>query len=207
MKVNQRFTVADSPDRVWHFLSNVRQVVTCVPGLELTDERDDGAYLGRFAVKVGPLSAKLDGEGTLSRDDADYSAKFEGKGIDKRGGSRAKGTMHYTVTSDPEGAAVEIQADFTLSGPLAQVGRTGIIEDVARALTQEFANNLVARLGAASGRSEAEASAAGIAAPPTQTRHFDAGFALSQSLWCRLLNFLKRLVGLGRKRRDVGSSN
>lgn len=224
MKVSQRFTIADSPERVWRVMSDVRDVVTCVPGLELTEERDDGVYLGRLAVKVGPLSAKLEGEGVLSRDDAALTAKVEGKGVDKRGGSRAKGTMRYIVTKDPEGAAVEIEADFTLSGPLAQVGRTGIIEDVARSLTQEFAGNLATRLagaperppqeamGGAAGSGEEPDSAVSGAAPTASAagerpaaRQFDAGSALSHALWRRILNFLKRLLGLGRRRQETGS--
>jgi len=224
MKVSQRFTIADSPERVWRVMSDVRDVVTCVPGLEMTKERDDGAYLGRFSVKVGPLSAKLDGEGVLSRDDAALSAKVEGRGVDKRGGSRAKGTMRYVVTKDPEGAAVEIEADFTLSGPLAQVGRTGIIEDVARSLTQEFAGNLATRLAGASERPPQQAivgtagsgeepdSAASGAAPTASSvgqrpaaRQFDVGSALSHALWRRVLNFLKRLLGLSRRRQETGS--
>lgn len=224
MKVSQRFTIADSPERVWRVMSDVRDVVTCVPGLELTEERDDGVYLGRLAVKVGPLSAKLEGEGVLSRDDAALTAKVEGKGVDKRGGSRAKGTMRYIVTKDPEGAAVEIEADFTLSGPLAQVGRTGIIEDVARSLTQEFAGNLATRLagaperppqeatGGAAGSGEEPDSAVFGAAPTASAagerraaRQFDAGSALSHALWRRILNFLKRLLGLGRRRQETGS--
>lgn len=183
MKITQNFTVPHPPEAVWEFMSDVGLVATCIPGLELTDEREGGAYLGTFAVKVGPVVAKLDGEGVLSRDDATRSATLEGKGGDKRGGSRASGTMRYAVVGDGEGAAVEVEADIKLSGPLAQIGRTGIIEDVARTLTEQFAANIASRLAATQDEPE--------------IGQFDAGSAVSRALWRRLVGFLKRLFGFG----------
>lgn len=201
MEVTQRVTVAGPPDQVWAFLSDVRSVAQCVPGLEVTEERSDGTYAGRFAVKVGPVSAKLDGEGRLERDDQTRTATIEGKGVDKRGGSRAKGVMRYAVIEDGTGSAIEVHADMTLSGPLAQIGRTAIIEDVARALTKEFAVNLEkhlsARPQAADRGNELPAGniERSVDEPTIQAKTFDAGRAVSRGLWDRLGNWLKRLFG------------
>lgn len=215
MKVSQRFTVESTPDEVWNFLCNVREVANCVPGFELTDEKDDGTYLGKFHVKIGPVTARLEGEGLLVRNDEEFSATIEGKGIDKRGGSRANGKMRYSVIEDPAGAAVEVEADVTLAGPLAQVGRTGIVEDVARALTEEFAANLAARItsvpGAApalrmsqekAGRDEVGPAETGSrqnsnqAETSSTTKGFDAGSVVTKALWRRFISLLKRLLGL-----------
>lgn len=209
MQVSQKFTVGRPADEVWTFLSDVRAVAACVPGLELVEERPDGTYVGRFAIKVGPLSAKLEGEGTLARDDQMRNATLEGRGVDKRGGSRVKGVLRYRVMPDDGGSAVEVDADMTLSGPLAQVGRTGIIEDVARVLTKEFSANLEERLAAAApvaAESSAPAPGGTGEAPPaaaaSRTRQesprrqeFDAGRALSGALWRRIANFFRRLFG------------
>lgn len=197
MEVAQRFTVASPPDEVWALLSNVRAVAQCVPGLELLGEGPDGVYLGRFAVKVGPVSAKVEGEGRLARDDARRSATIEGKGVDKRGGSRVKGLMRYAVVPDDTGSAIEIKADFTLSGPLAQVGRTAIIEDVARALTREFSANLEERLAS---RADARQSAVVGVAPAAgevvpAARDFNAGRAVSKAYWLRIVGWIRRLFG------------
>ncbi len=50
--------------------------------------------------------------------------------------------MSYRVTDQPSGAVVDIAADLTLAGPLSQIGRTGLIEDVAKRLTEEFSEAL-----------------------------------------------------------------
>lgn len=213
MEVNQSITVARPPEDVWKFLSDVPAVADCVPGLELHEQREDGTYSATFAIKVGPLSAKLDGEGMLTRDDENLSASLEGKGVDKRGGSRAQGVMRYKVVGSTEVSIIEVAADFTLSGPLAQVGRTSIIYDVARSLTRQFAENLEQRLAAGSDGgqiSEMPATEAGgrgqDAASPRQERpqgetvkpkadQFDAGQALWSAIWARIVNAFKRLFG------------
>jgi len=201
VEVTQTFRVAAEPDKVWALLSDVRAVAECMPGLELLDELPGGAYRGRFAVKVGPVSARIEGEGRLERDDAQRTGTIEGKGVDKRGGSRVKGLMRYSVVPEGSGSTVEVQADMTLSGPLAQVGRTAIIEDVARALTREFSANLEQRLAARpspdGGSAEAEPSHAAVRAPGAEERPavkpFDAGRAVSRGSWRRFVDWLKRL--------------
>lgn len=202
MEVTQRFTVAGAPEQVWAFLSDVRAVAACVPGLELLGEGQDGVYLGRFAVKVGPVSAKVEGEGRLERDDASRSATIEGKGVDKRGGSRVKGLMRYAVVPDGTGSAIEIRADMTLSGPLAQVGRTAIIEDIARALTREFSVNLEERLASRADRDRAGAEpSAPVEVSPTvgqapAANQFDAGSAVSMAYWRRFVAWTRRVFGM-----------
>lgn len=200
MEVKQSVKVARPPEEVWEFLSDVPAVAECVPGLQLHEERDDGTYRGSFAVKVGPLSAKLDGEGVLTRDDAGLSASVEGKGVDKRGGSRARGVMRYKVAGDGEGSVIDVSAEFTLSGPLAQIGRTSIIDDVAQTLTSQFAQNLEQRLAAAPGGAKAEsggkagADSAKDAQAETRpgTEQFDAGKALKSAVWGRVVKNVKR---------------
>ena len=44
---------------------------------------------GASASSSGPFSASFDGEATVTRNDADHSGHVEGRGIDKRGGSRS----------------------------------------------------------------------------------------------------------------------
>ena len=197
MEVAQRFTVAGPPDEVWALLSDVRAVAQCVPGLELLGEGPDGVYLGRFAVKVGPVSARVEGEGRLARDDASRSATIEGKGVDKRGGSRVQGLMRYAVVPDGAGSAIEIKADMTLSGPLAQVGRTAIIDDVARALTREFSVNLAQRLASRAEAQKSTAIGVGPAADEASpaAREFNAGRAVSRAYWLRIVGWIRRLFG------------
>jgi uncharacterized protein len=201
MKINQRFMVAQPAERVWYLLSNVPAVAVCIPGLELTEHQDDGTCKGRFALKVGPLSAKLDGVGIFLRDNKSRSATVEGKGVDKRGGSRVSASMRYVVIDGGDASTVEVEADIKLSGPLAQVGRTGIIEDVAQTLTNEFAANIEQRLVSEPAETPEVSEGATVKDDEivvVQPSEFDAGSAISKSLWRRITLFFKRLFGMAR---------
>ena len=99
--------------------------------------------------------------------------------------------MSYRVIDLPGGAIVDIAADLTLAGPLSQIGRTGLIEDVAKRLTEDFSETLGRRLADASGAT-AQPSAGSPRVEPTA---FDAGRALRESLWKRLRAWFARLFG------------
>lgn len=211
MQISKQVFIARPPDQVWEFLSDVPAVADCVPGFELKEEVEPGVYKGMFTVKVGPVTARLEGQGRLETDPEARKGSVEGKGVDRRGGSRATAKLQYGVTSADGGSSIDVLADVTLSGPLAQVGRTGIIEDIADRLTQEFVTELERRLSAA-GEAPAAGEAAGEAAAvapdeatsgsakaeppaPAVERSFDAGGALWSSLRGRLLSWLRRLFG------------
>lgn len=189
MRVEQQIETGRPLDEVWTFLSDVPAVVNCIPGAELGESLGDDRYRGTFHLKVGPLSAKIEGEGKLTRDEATKSGSIEGKGIDRRGGSRVSTVMSYRVTEGPGGAVVDIAADLTLAGQLSQIGRTGLIEDVAKRLTEEFSEKLGRRLAAAA------TPGTPVAAPAPETTSFDAGRVLRESLWKRLRAWLARLFG------------
>jgi carbon-monoxide dehydrogenase small subunit len=186
MEIRQRISVSRPVDEVWAFLADVPTVAACIPGAELGEGGEDDRFTGRFNVKVGPLTAKMEGEGRLTRDDATKTGTLEGKGLDKRGGSRVTATLRYAVVAEGEGSAVDVEADVTLAGPLAQIGRTGIIDDVARSITRDFAAALEERL-----------SAAEPSSVPTAAAEFDAGGVVSRGIWARFVAWLKALFGRG----------
>ena len=68
--------------------------------------------------------------------------------MDRKGGSRANAEFAYSLSAVAGGTQVTVNADIKLTGPLAQMGRTGILNDVAHEMTGEFARNLEARLAA-----------------------------------------------------------
>jgi carbon monoxide dehydrogenase subunit G len=195
MEIRQTIQVSRPPNEVWTFLGDVPAVVACIPGAELGAALGDNRYGGSFRIKVGPLSAKIEGEGEITRNDAERRGRITGRGVDKRGGSRVGVTMDFAVVPDGAGSAITVTAETDLSGPLAQVGRTGIIEDVARRLTEEFTKALEARLNAKPSNA-APSNGIADAGARAKTRAFDAGGAVSASLKTRIAVFFKRLFGL-----------
>jgi len=150
MKISQQFNVASDPSVVWSFFQDVPSVAQCLPGAELLDVNEDGTYDGKLSVKLGPMTATFEGTATVMPDPDTMTAKIEGKGVDKRGGSRGQVKLDYKISSDGAGSLVEIDADVTLSGPAAQFGRTGLISEISKRLIGEFVDCLEGKLAAGS---------------------------------------------------------
>ena len=150
MKIQQEFSIDRTPDAVWDFFQDVPSVAHCLPGAELLDQADDGSYDGRLTVKLGPMTAAFEGKATIEPDPANKSATINGKGVDKKGGSRGQVSVVYAIAPEDTGSHVSVDADVTLSGPVAQFGRTGLINEMSKRLISEFVSCLEAKLGAGS---------------------------------------------------------
>lgn len=148
MKISQTFTVSQPPDVVWAFFQNVPALAECMPGASLTEDKGDGVYSGQVAIKLGPFSTSFEGEAKHQSDEQARTGHAEGKGFDKRGGSRSKLLMDYALTGNGDKTEVNVDADVQLSGPIAQFGRAGVIEETARLLIGQFVKNLEAKLAA-----------------------------------------------------------
>jgi carbon monoxide dehydrogenase subunit G len=155
MKIEQEFVVARPPSDVWKFFQDVPSVAQCLPGAELAGENEDGSYSGNLSVKLGPMTASFEGKATIEPDEANRTATIDGKGVDKKGGSRGQVKVVYAIADDAEGSKVSVDADVTLSGPVAQFGRTGLINEMSKRLIGDFVSCLEGKLEATS---EEEAS-------------------------------------------------
>ena len=148
MKVSQEFLVPRTPDVVWDFFQDVPSVAQCLPGAELTGQNEDDDYIGQLSSKMGPMTATFEGTAKVTFDEASRSAVIEGKGVDKRGGSRGQVKVVCTVAEEDLGTKVIVDADITLSGPAAQFGRTGLINEMSKRLIVDFVSCLEAKLEA-----------------------------------------------------------
>lgn len=169
MKITQEFTVARPLPVVWDFFHDVGRVAACLPGAEYLGRREDGRHAGRVSAKVGPFQASFEGDAEIAYDDADHSVRAEGKGVDKKGGSRSRMTMTCGVSEVAGGTRVAVDADVQLSGAIAQFGRTGIITEIANVLIQDFVRNAEAALAVPEPEPAAPVApaAAGSPAPPS----------------------------------------
>jgi carbon monoxide dehydrogenase subunit G len=149
MRITQEFEVSRPIAAVWDMFQDVPAVAQCLPGAELTENKGDGVYGGKVAVKLGPIAATFEGEATIRPDPAAHTASIEGKGVDRRGGSRGQVKVDYSLhATSPGQTRVAIEADVTLAGPAAQFGRTGLINEMSNRLISEFAGCLEAKLSA-----------------------------------------------------------
>ncbi|MFN8518558.1 MAG: SRPBCC family protein [Chloroflexota bacterium] len=176
MLIQQSFEVAAPVERVWEAFLDVPAVASCLPGAQLVDVLGDDRYRGRVTVKLGPMSFSFEGEASVTVDPVTRSGVIEGKGTDRKGGSRGAVRVRYVLTpagpdagapeatGAAERALVSLDTDLTLAGPAAQFGRTGLIEEVSKRLLAEFASCLGARLAAATPEEAAAIRAADVGA-------------------------------------------
>jgi carbon monoxide dehydrogenase subunit G len=149
MKITHEFTVARPVQTVWDFFQDVPEVAPCLPGAELTSVNEDGTFTGKVSVKLGPLSATFDGNAAITTDASARTGTIDGKGTDRKGGSRGAVKVLYALTeAGPASTGVVIDADVTLSGPAAQFGRSGLITEMSSRLIGEFVACLEGKLAA-----------------------------------------------------------
>jgi carbon monoxide dehydrogenase subunit G len=200
MLIENAFTVNAPREQLWAYLLDVERIAPCMPGAELTETVDDTTWKGKVNVKFGPVSMSFAGTVVMEeRDDAAHRVKLRAKGTEQKG----KGAANASVTSWLEpaegGTLVQMQADITLTGAAAQLSR-GLLPEVAKRLTQQFADCVEHQMSAEA----APVATAGGAAPETQPATTTAkpvgGIRLGlAATWGIVAGFFKRLFRRGPK--------
>ena len=214
MLIENEFTVRRPLDEVWSYLLDVEKIAPCMPGAELTETVDDHTWKGKVNMAFGPVKMAFAGSVSMEeRDDAAHRVALKAKGTEQKG----KGAANATVTSWLEpidgGTKVSMQADITLTGAAAQMSR-GLLPEVSRRLTQQFADCLEESLAA-----NASPVAAGGAAPSDETAvPADAAAAPKPApvaakpvggirlglaaIWSMIVGFFRKLFGGGSTKRS-----
>ena len=146
MQIKQSVMVNRPREEVWALFQDIPTIAGCMPGAELRRDNGDGTYAGVVSIKLGPFKAAFEGEVQHQPDAAAFSGKAEGRGIDKKGGSRSRMTMNYVLIDKGDVTDLSVDTEIQLSGPVAQFGRPGIIAETAKLLIQQFVANIEAEL-------------------------------------------------------------
>ncbi len=146
--MQQSFVVPHAPEKVFAFFDNIAAVASCLPGASLTGNPTSERIDGAFRAKVGPIAAVFEGAARVERNIATQSGRIVGIGRDTRSRSQTQGEIRYRVLPLDGGKAtrVELAIGYSLRGMLAQIGRSGLIRDLAARLIADFATNLDRRL-------------------------------------------------------------
>jgi carbon monoxide dehydrogenase subunit G len=148
VQIENSFAVKAPPDRVYEFLLDVNNVVSCVPGAELSEVVDPDTFKGKVRIKVGPVTVSYNGTARItSRDAASRAATLQAEGRETTGSGSAQATTVMSVAVDGDGSTVTLATDFTVVGRVAQFGR-GIMEDVSRHLVAQAAECIQSKLEA-----------------------------------------------------------
>lgn len=146
VSIEERIRVRATPERVWAVLSDLRRVVPCVPGAEITTLEGEN-LTGKVKIALGPIKASFSGQATIGMDDARREGWMVGKGRDSGLGSSAEGAARWRVVDgDDNDSVVAVVLTWKLSGALAQFNRAGLVQDIVRRLAATFAANLEATI-------------------------------------------------------------
>lgn len=198
MEIENEFDVPAPVDHVWTYLLDVERVAPCMPGAELTEVIDDHTWKGKVNMKLGPVSLAFAGTVTMQeRDDQAKRIVLAAKGMEQKG----KGAANASVTSwleQGDGVTnVKMRADIHLTGTVAQLSR-GLLPEVSRKLTQQFADCLLQSMRAAEVQATESADVAEVAAPveasarPKPIGGIRLGLA---AFWASIKGFFRRLFG------------
>ena len=181
VEIRRSITVGRPAAEVWAFLADIAQVAPCMPGASLTRPPQGDKVQGQMAVKLGPVTARFSGEARITRDEATRRGAIMGTGRDLLGGSRAAGEVEYALESaGADATRIDLAIRALLTGPLAQFGRSGIVEDLVGRVADAFARNLEARLAGK---------------PAVEAAPLAAGALLRQVIAARLKAWLGRITG------------
>lgn len=156
MDFDNSFEVSVGSDEAWNLLLDVPRIARCVPGAELTQVIDKNTYVGRIAVRLGPVTLSFGGEVKFEKIDNEKKiATIKASGNEGKGRGAAGALSTLTVKPSPKGATVFIHTALTLSGAIAQYGRSSaMMQATSAALIDQFSKNLemqIEELSAAQG--------------------------------------------------------
>jgi carbon-monoxide dehydrogenase small subunit len=127
------------------------------------------------------------GAARVAQDPVTLTGRIVGIGSDQRSRSTTQGEIRYRLLPLEQGTStsVELSIGFSLTGMLAQVGRSGLVRDLAGRLVADFAKTLDARMSGGS---------TDVPAATAELNGFSLVFGMVRE---RAARFVHRLTGRG----------
>ena len=123
--------------KVWASLNDPAVLKACIPGCQSLEKKSDTELAAVVVLKIGPIKATFQGEGTLTNLSPPNSYTISGEG---KGGIAgfAKGGADVTLTPDGDGATVlKYATRADVGGKIAQLG-SRLIDSTAKKLAGQF---------------------------------------------------------------------
>jgi carbon monoxide dehydrogenase subunit G len=172
MELTGKHVIPADVHAVWRSLIDPDVLQACIPGCEEVTKVSEVEFTAKVQVKIGPVSARFEGKGTLTEMAPPYRCTIVGEG---QGGAAgfAKGIVMVTLEPEPGQATVlTYSARSQVSGKIAQLG-SRLIDGVARKLADVFFSRLVEQVSAKTDHAgsaqaiEPQAPAGGASEPPS----------------------------------------
>ena len=144
VKAEKKIKFDQEKSLIWNKMIDPSFMVKSVPGAELTEQTDERHFKGKISIKIGPVTAKFNGEAEFTLlDESNNELTMEGKGLDASGRGSANMTMNIKLFPLEDGKT-EMQSSMKLSitGKLAQFGSRMIVA-VNNKMFDQWSNNFI----------------------------------------------------------------
>jgi carbon monoxide dehydrogenase subunit G len=136
MKITGETLIAAPQEAVWRALNDPEILRRSIPGCETLEQTADNAFKATVASRIGPISARFNGNVRLSDLDPPNSYTLTGEGSGGPAGA-AKGVAKVRLEPAPGGTRLIYDVDAQISGKLAQIGAR-VVDAAARMLAGQF---------------------------------------------------------------------
>ena len=168
MDLTGEYRIPAPRDDVWRALNDPNILKQCIPGCESVEKLSDTEFTAKVVLKIGPMSAKFSGKGTLSNLDPPKGYKITGEG---QGGVAGfgKGTADVTLDEDGDATVLHYKAAAQVGGKMAQLGAR-LIDSTTKKLADEFFGKFAQVVSPAAAPSPEEVPEAAGGAPVTPAK-------------------------------------
>lgn len=136
MDLTGEVRLAAPRETVWRALNDPEVLKQAIPGCESVEKISDTEFSAKVALKIGPMSAKFAGKGTLSDLDPPNGYTISGEG---QGGVAGfgKGSAKVALVEDGAETILRYTAAAQVGGKIAQLGAR-LIDATAKKLADQF---------------------------------------------------------------------
>ena len=146
MQMNGEYTIPASRQTVWEALNDPEVLKACIPGCEELEKTSDHSFAAKVKAKVGPVSAKFNGEVTLGDLNPPESYTISGEGKGGAAGFAKGGAKVHLTEEGPEQTRLAYDVEAKVGGKLAQVG-SRLIDGTAKKMAEQFFTAFAERVG------------------------------------------------------------
>lgn len=148
MIVDRSIAIEAPPEETYQRVLDIPFVGSCLPGAADVRDDGDGSYRGRFSVRVGPVTVKLEGKVRVTEAYAEERrAVIRLEGADRSIGGNVAGNMDVRVLGGAGGGSeLVVHTDITISGRIGQFGQAVVLkkaDQITEGFVQEFSRRLV----------------------------------------------------------------
>ena len=143
MEMTGERRIAAPRQRVWEALNDPAVLQQAIPGCESVERSAEDEFKAKLAIKLGPMSAKLNGKVTLSNVVPPESYTITGEG---QGGAMGffKGGADVRLAEDgPEATVLTYAVRAQVGGKMAQLGAR-LIDSTAKSMSEQFFDRFAA---------------------------------------------------------------